>query len=425
MRVGQAIGRVLCRDIPRPQAAIGRDTRLSGAMLESALSAGLLSVGVDTHLLGVIPTPAIAYLTHQWGMQMGIVVSASHNPSRDNGIKLFGPDGFKLLDEVERHIEELAREDSHPAQVMGTELGSSYRRTEGGDTYLQFLLDTPNRADLLGGMRILLDCADGATSSLAPELLRMLGGHCLVRHNQPDGLNINSSYEYLTPHALAREVVERNADLGIAFDGDGDRVIFVDELGGFVNGDGTLAILAQEMKATETLAENTVVSTVMSNLGLEQCLRDAGIQLERTPVGDRHVTERMQEGGFTLGGEQAGHIIRLGQGHTAGDGLYTALQLCQAMIHHHASLSELASGMKNFPQVLISVEVRHKPPLEELPAVQKSVAEAKAALGHQGRILLRYSGTESVARVMIEGPEQGLIDTLAEGIAGAIRQLLS
>jgi phosphoglucosamine mutase len=252
----------------------------------------------------------------------------------------------------------------------------------------------------------------------------VLGAECLVCHNRPDGLNINTSYEYLTPHILAEAVVEEGTDLGIAFDGDGDRVIFVDEQGGFVNGDVTLAILAREMKGAGTLGGDTVIATVMSNLGLELSLREAGIQLERTPVGDRYVTERMREGGFTLGGEQAGHIVILGQGHTTGDGLYTALKLCQALLRHRAPLSELASCMRTFPQVLINEPVQSKPPWEELSAVCEQVAEAEAVLGDQGRILLRYSGTEPIFRIMIEGPEQGLIDELAKGIASVVRREL-
>lgn len=432
LRLGQAVGQVLpvpsagmgCGDAARSQVVIGRDTRLSGAMLASALTAGLLSAGVDAHHLGVIPTPAIAYLTRQWGMQAGIVISASHNPYTDNGIKLFGPDGFKLPNGVEAQIEALARGEEPPAKAVGAGLGHSLQRPEGEGVYCQFLLDAWEEDRSLEGMCVLLDCADGAGFTLAPELLRALGAECLVRHNHPDGLNINTSYEYLTPHILAEAVVGEGADLGIAFDGDGDRVIFVDEQGGFVNGDGTMAILAREMKGAGTLAEGAVIATVMSNLGLELSLWEAGIRLERTPVGDRYVTERMREGGFTLGGEQAGHIVILGQGHTTGDGLYTTLELCQALARHQLPLSELASCMRTFPQVLISEPVRSKPPWEELPAVCERVAEAEAVLGDQGRILLRYSGTEPVFRIMIEGPEQGLIEELAQGIAAAVRREL-
>lgn len=430
LRLGQSIGQALPAltarigygDTSRSQVVIGRDTRLSGAMLESALTAGLLSAGVDTHHLGVIPTPAIAYLTRQWGMQAGIVISASHNPYTDNGIKLFGPDGFKLSDGVEAQIEALSHGEKPLTKVVEAGLGHSLQRPEGEGAYRQFLLDTWQEDRWLEGMRILLDCADGAGSALAPELLRALGAECLVHHNHPDGLNINTSYEYLTPHILAEAVVEEEADLGIAFDGDGDRAIFVDEQGKFVNGDGTLAILAREMKSSGTLAGDAVIATVMSNLGLELSLRQAGIRLERTPVGDRHVTRRMREGGFTLGGEQAGHIVILDEGHTTGDGLYTALKLCQALVRHRASLSELSSCMRTFPQVLINEPVQSKPPWKELPAVRERVAEAKVALGDQGRILLRYSGTEPVFRIMIEGPEQRLIEQLAEGIAAVVRK---
>ena len=424
LRIGQAIGQVLCGGASPPQVVIGRDTRLSGAMLESALTAGLLSTGVDTHHLGVIPTPGIAYLTHQWGMQAGIVISASHNPYTDNGIKIFGPDGFKLPDEMEGRIESLAQGERPFMQVAGAKLGRSAQRPEAEDTYRQFLLDTWKGDRSLKGMCILFDCADGATSVLAPKLFRALGAECIVRHNGPDGLNINTSYEYLTPRNLAQAVVEVGANLGIAFDGDGDRVIFVDERGGFVNGDFTLAILAREMKAAGTLAGDTVTATVMSNLGLELSLREAGIRLERTPVGDRYVTERMRKRGFTLGGEQAGHILIFSQGHTTGDGLYTALKLCRVMVSHQARLSELASCMRQFPQALINVPVRSKPPLDTLPTVMDEVHRANEALAEQGRIVLRYSGTEPLARVMIEGPEQELVEELTERIAEVIRREL-
>lgn len=430
LRLGQAIGQVLPSlsaarggaDVTHPQVVIGRDTRLSGTMLESALAAGLLSAGVNTHHLGVVPTPAVAYLCRRWGMQAGIAISASHNPYMDNGIKLFGPDGYKLPDDAEAEIEKLTRGEEQFSTARDAAFGRRLQRPDGQEAYRRFLLNTWERDRPLEGLRVLLDCADGATSVLGPQLLRALGAECLVRHNDPDGLNINTSYEYITPHALAQAVVEERADLGIAFDGDGDRVIFVDERGSFVNGDGTLAILAREMKASGALPGDTVIATVMSNLGLEISLREAGIQLVRTPVGDRYVTQCMREGGFTLGGEQAGHIVVLDQGHTTGDGLYTALKLCQAQVRRQAPLSELASCMRTLPQVLLGVPVRSKRPWEEIPAVRERVAEADAELGDRGRIVLRYSGTEPVFRVMIEGPDQGLIDRLAKGIAQAVRQ---
>jgi phosphoglucosamine mutase len=428
MRLGQAIGQVLpmlsSESVPHAQAVIGRDTRLSGPMLESAIAAGLLSSGVDVHYLDVIPSPAVAHLTRVWGMQVGIVVSASHNAYLDNGIKLFGPDGFKLPDAVEERIGNLAVSQDALRSVASTALGRVFRRPEGEDTYSQFLMDVWKEDRSLEGMRIFLDCADGAVSTLAPRIFRALGAECLVRHAHPDGLNINSSYEYLTPHGLARLVVQEGADLGIAFDGDGDRVIFVDEQGEFVNGDVILAILARVMRESGTLWANGVVATVMSNMGLEISLQDVGIQLERTPVGDRYVTERMRERGFALGGEQAGHIIVLSKGHTTGDGLYTALMLCQALVGRQAALSELAACMHRCPQVLINEPVRSKPCLGDLPAICARVSEAEAILGCEGRILLRYSGTEPTLRIMIEGLEQARIEELAQGIVTAVRREL-
>jgi phosphoglucosamine mutase len=428
MRLGQAIGRVLptlsSDPVLHAQAVIGRDTRLSGPMLESAIAAGLLSSGVDVHYLDVISSPGVAHLTRVWGMQVGIVVSASHNSYLDNGIKLYGPDGFKLPDAVEVQIENLAVTQDALTSAAGTALGRAFRRPEGEDTYCQFLMAGWKEGSSLGGMRILLDCADGSVSALAPRIFRALGAECLVCHARPDGLNINSSYEYLTPHNLARLVVQERADLGIAFDGDGDRVIFVDEQGEFVNGDVILAILARAMRESGTLSANGVVATVMSNMGLEISLEEVGIQLERTPVGDRCVTERMRERGFALGGEQAGHIIVLGRGHTTGDGLHTALMLCEALVSRQATLSELAACMRRVPQILISEPVTSKPCLRDLPAICARVSEAEATLGRQGRILLRYSGTEPMLRIMIEGSDQARIEDLAQGIAAAVRREL-
>jgi phosphoglucosamine mutase len=424
VRVGRAIGQVIARDSDKPVVVIGRDTRLSGEMLESALASGLMSQGVDTLHLGVITTPGIAYLTTKLGARLGIVISASHNPYEDNGIKVFGPDGFKIPDEMEVEIERIAQ--SEASSDPGPNHSSLGRRIEGQShrqDYLAYLVHSAGDPDLLQGMHIVADCAHGATSKLAPELFTRLGAEVMAMNNEPDGLNINSSYEYLEPQLVRQAVLRERAHVGVAFDGDGDRVILVDEKGNFVDGDGIMAILARQMQAQGTLRHDAVIGTVMSNVGLELSLREIGAKLERTPVGDRYVSQRMVEGGFTLGGEQAGHIIVFGYDHTAGDGLFTALRVLKTMVEHRPQpLSELASCFHKYPQVLINVPVSRKPPLEEIPEVQAQVAKAEAVLGEAGRIVLRYSGTENLARVMIEGDDQGVIEREAEAIADVISQ---
>ena len=424
VRVGRAIGQVIARDSDKPVVGIGRDTRLSGEMLESALASGLMWQGVDTLHLGVITTPGIAYLTTKLGARLGIVISASHNPYEDNGIKVFGPDGFKIPDEMEVEIERIAQ--SEASSDPGPNHSSLGRRIEGQShrqDYLAYLVRSAGDPDLLQDMHIVADCAHGATSKLAPELFTRLGAEVMAMNNEPDGLNINSSYEYLEPQLVRQVVLQEGAHVGVAFDGDGDRVILVDEKGNFVDGDCIMAILAREMKAQGTLRHDAVIGTVMSNVGLELSLREIGAKLERTPVGDRYVSQRMVEGGFTLGGEQAGHIIIFGYDHTAGDGLFTALRVLKTMVEHRPQpLSELASCFHKYPQVLINVSVSRKPPLEEISEVQAQVAKAEAVLGEAGRIVLRYSGTENLARVMIEGDDQGVIEREAQGIADAISQ---
>jgi phosphoglucosamine mutase len=413
VRVGQAIGQIIAHESGKPVVVIGRDTRLSGEMLESALASGLMSQGVDTLHLGVITTPGIAYLTTKLGARLGIVISASHNPYEDNGIKVFGPDGFKIPDEMEVKIERIAR--SEAGSDPGPDHSSLGRRIEGQshrEDYLAYLVRSAGDPDLLQDMRIVVDCANGATSELAPELFTRLGAEVMAMSNEPDGLNINSSYEYLEPQLVRQAGLREGTHLGIAF-----------EKGNFVDGDGIMAILAREMQAQGTLRHDTVIGTAMSNVGLELSLREIGVKLERTPVGDRYVSQRMVEGGFTLGGEQAGHIIVFGYDHTAGDGLFTALRVLKTMVEHRPQpLSDLAGCFHKYPQVLINVPVSHKPPLAEISEVQAQVAKAEAVLGEAGRIVLRYSGTENLARVMIEGDDQEAIEREAQAIADVISQ---
>jgi phosphoglucosamine mutase len=426
VRVGQAIGQIIAHESGKPVVVIGRDTRLSGEMLESALASGLMSQGVDTLHLGVITTPGIAYLTTKLGAPLGIVISASHNPYEDNGIKVFGPDGFKISNEMESEIERIAQsETSGDSSPNHSSLG---RRIEGQShrqDYLSYLVRSAGDPDLLQDTRVVVDCAHGATSELAPQLFTRLGAEVMAMHNEPDGLNINSSYEYLEPQSVRQVLLQEGAHVGVAFDGDGDRVILVDEKGNYVDGDCIMAILAREMQAQGTLRHDAVIGTVMSNVGLELSLRETGVKLERTPVGDRYVSQRMVEGGFTLGGEQAGHIIIFGYDHAAGDGLFTALRVLRTMMDHRPQLlSDLAGCFHKYPQVLINVPVSRKPPLKEIPEVQAQVAKAQAALGKAGRIVLRYSGTENVARVMIEGDDQEVIEREAQDIAGVIAEVI-
>jgi phosphoglucosamine mutase len=426
VRVGQAIGHIIAHESGKPMVVIGRDTRLSGEMLEIALASGLMSQGVDTLHLGVITTPGIAYLTTKLGARLGIVISASHNPYEDNGIKVFGPDGFKIPDEMEGEIERMAQ--SETSSDPGPNHPNLGRRIEGQShrqDYLAYLVRSAGDPDLLQGTRIVVDCANGATSELAPQLFTRLGAEVMAMHSEPDGFNINSSYEYLEPQSVRQVVLQEGAHLGVAFDGDGDRVILVDEKGNFVDGDCIMAILAREMQAQGTLRHDAVIGTVMSNVGLELSLREIGVKLERTPVGDRYVSQRMVEGGFTLGGEQAGHIIIFGYDHAAGDGLFTALRVLKTLVDYRPQLlSDLAGCFHKYPQVLINVPVFRKPPLEGIPEVQAQVAKAQAALGKAGRIVLRYSGTENVARVMIEGDDQEVIEREAQDIAGVIAEVI-
>lgn len=425
VRLGQAIGQIIAHESDKPVVVIGRDTRLSGQMLEDALAAGLMSQGVDTLHLGVITTPGIAYLTRQLQARVGIVISASHNPYQDNGIKLFGPDGFKIPDEMEADIEGLAQTESRRENAVAhSNLGRRWDGSGYRGDYLDYLAGTVAGATPLRGMRVVLECANGATSVLAPALFQRLGAEVIALNHQPDGLNINQSYEYIEPYSLRRAVLQEGADLGVAFDGDGDRVILVDEKGGFVDGDFVKAILARQMKTHGQLRHSTVVGTVMSNVGLELSLQEIGVRLERTPVGDRYVCQRMREGGFTLGGEQSGHVIIFGQGHTTGDGMYTALKVAETMVTQGEPLSALARCMRKYPQVLLNVPVSRKPPLEEIPEVQAQVAQAKAVLGEAGRIVLRYSGTENLARVMLEGDDQEVIEREAQAIAAVIARVI-
>ncbi|MFD2210340.1 phosphoglucosamine mutase [Virgibacillus halophilus] len=420
-KLGRCGGYVLTKDAEKPKVLIGRDTRVSGFMLEGALIAGLMSIGAEVMRLGVITTPGVAYLTKATSSQAGVMISASHNPVEDNGIKFFGPDGFKLLDEQEEEIERLmdAVED-HLPRPTGADLGIANDYFEGGQKYLSFLKDSVDND--FDGIRIALDCANGSTSSLATHLFADLEADIYSIGSSPDGLNINHGVGSTHPEALQSFVVEKSADIGLAFDGDGDRLIAVDEKGNIVDGDQIMYICGKYMNEKGFLKHNTIVSTVMSNIGFYKALEEHGMRSDKTAVGDRYVMEEMRKGGYNLGGEQSGHIIFLDYS-TTGDGMLSALQLVNVLKETGKPLSELAAEMKIYPQVLKNVRVINKQEaltntriLEEVNAVEKE-------LGDQGRVLVRPSGTEPLVRVMVEADTKEKCKKYADQVADVIEQL--
>ncbi|QFT87240.1 Phosphoglucosamine mutase [Bacillus sp. THAF10] len=418
-RVGRFGGYVLTKDQTRPKVLIGRDTRISGHMLEGALVAGLLSIGAEVMRLGVISTPGVAYLTKALGAQAGVMISASHNPVPDNGIKFFGPDGFKLSDEQEAEIEALMDEatDSLPRPV-GADLGQVNDYFEGGQKYLQFLKQTVDED--FTGIHIALDCAHGATSSHATHLFADLDADISTMGSSPNGLNINEGVGSTHPEALAEFVLEKGADIGLAFDGDGDRIIAVDEKGHIVDGDQIMFICAKYLSEQGRLRHNTVVSTVMSNLGFYKALEASNVETKQTAVGDRYVVEEMKNGNYLLGGEQSGHIIFLDY-NTTGDGMLTGLQLVNIMKLTKKSLSELASEMQKFPQLLVNVKVTDKHGVTDNEKVKSVIEEVEAEMNGNGRILVRPSGTEPLVRVMAEAPTQELCAEYVERIVAVVR----
>ncbi|MEW6663069.1 MAG: phosphoglucosamine mutase [Bacillota bacterium] len=413
--LGRAGAYVLARTAARPQIAVAKDTRISGDMLQAALTAGMCSVGADVIDLGVMPTPALAYLTRTQGATAGAMISASHNPFGDNGIKFFAGNGYKLPDAVELEIETLIAEGAGDLpRPIGDGVGRVIGNAEAINCYLEFLRSTVSNS--VAGLRVVIDCANGAASVVAPRLLETLGMQVIPLFNRPDGANINAGCGSTHPEALCRAVMEHGADLGLAFDGDADRVLAVDSHGNLVDGDRILVTCALSLKKQQKLAHNTVVATVMSNLGLYQALEQAGILVKKTKVGDRYVLEEMLNTGAILGGEQSGHIIFL-EYNTTGDGLLTGLQMINVMAGSGQSLYELAAQMTKFPQVLVNVQVKDKARVLADPAVTEAVARAEAALGDKGRLLVRPSGTEPLVRIMAEGPDQAQLEQLAADIA--------
>ena len=414
MKLGWAAGRVLSAHAPgRQKVLIGKDTRISGYMFESALEAGLSAAGIDIHLLGPMPTPGIAYLTRTFHAQAGIVISASHNPFDDNGIKFFSHAGTKLPDEIELEIE--AELDRPMATVASRELGKARRVEDAAGRYIEFCKGTVRSSMNLDGLKVVVDCANGATYHIAPAVFSELGAQVITLGNAPDGFNINHECGATDPSALQAAVLKHGADVGIALDGDGDRLIMVDAKGELVDGDELTFIIARRRQHIGAL-RGSVVGTQMSNLGLEQAIRTIGLGFERVKVGDRYILERLREGGWSLGGESSGHIICLDLT-TTGDGIISALQVLEAMIGGEQSLQDLKSGMQKCPQTLINVRMEKKVDVMALPDVQRAVAQAEARLANSGRVLLRPSGTEPVIRVMVEGRDSTLVEELANDIA--------
>ncbi len=416
LKLGWAAGKVLARHGSR-KIIIGKDTRISGYMLESALEAGLAAAGLSAAFTGPMPTPAIAYLTRTFRAEAGIVISASHNPYYDNGIKFFSIDGTKLPDDVEEAIE--AELEKNLTCVESAELGKASRIVDAAGRYIEFCKGTFPSNSSLKGLRIVADCANGATYHIAPSVLRELGADVVAIGCQPDGMNINQECGATDVRLLQRRVLEEKADLGIAYDGDGDRVIMIDHLGNKVDGDQILYIIARE-KLRQGQLSGGVVGTLMSNMGLELALRQLGIPFVRAKVGDRYVLEKLQEKGWRIGAENSGHVILLDKT-TTGDGIIAGLQVLSAMVGNHMSLHDLCSGMRLLPQILVNVRFNgSNDPLEEM-SVKQALAEVESVLAGKGRVLLRKSGTEPLIRVMVEGENEEQVNRLAHLIADAVK----
>ena len=425
LQLGRALAYVIKYGPGRHRIVVGKDTRLSGYLLEYAIAAGICSMGVDVMLLGPLPTPGIAFITHSMRADAGVVISASHNPYQDNGIKFFSGDGFKLPDEVEAHIESLlVNAEVDGARPTATDIGQAVRIEDAKGRYLSYLKSTFPKELELDGLKIVLDCAHGATYKVAPEVFSELGADIIPIGVRPNGKNINRMCGATYPQAMASLVQRHRADLGIAFDGDGDRCIVVDNYGRVVDGDHILGICALDMQRRERLPHKTVVGTVMTNLGLEVALKQHGLKLLRAPVGDRYVLEEMKKGGYVLGGEQSGHLVFLNHS-TTGDGILTALRLLAVMLRENKPLTELAGFMENYPQVLINLMVKERQDLNTLPQARQALREAERRLGPQGRLLVRYSGTEPKLRLMAEGEDQQQIEEVVQDLAQTLDALLN
>ncbi len=425
LNIGRATAHLFKKKGHVPKIIVGKDTRISGYMFESALVSGICSMGVNAIMIGVMPTPGIAFLTSSMRADAGIVISASHNPLQDNGIKIFSSEGFKLPDEKELAMEDfIFANNSHKHKPSPGDLGKVYRLDDARGRYTVFLKHTFPKEFTLEGTKIVLDCANGATYRIAPDTFFELGAEVTTLFNQPDGVNINVDCGSQYPEKLAQEVMKRKADVGFAFDGDGDRLIAVDEKGAVLTGDQILAVCASMMKKEGTLNNNLVVRTVMSNIGLSVAFEKLGIDSVITKVGDRNVLEEMINRGAMIGGEDSGHLLFL-QHHTTGDGIITALQVLTAMKREGKRLSELAKIMQVFPQVLINIDVKTRPELSTVPEIAKAIKDVEKALGNRGRVLVRYSGTQHMCRVMVEGPTHEETKKYCRRIAEVVKKKLN
>ncbi|MDH3885976.1 MAG: phosphoglucosamine mutase [Desulfobacterales bacterium] len=424
--IGRAVASFFGSSAHPAKIIIGKDTRESGDMIEDALASGICSVGADASLAGILPTPAVAHLVSSNDAAAGIVISASHNPFGDNGIKIFDADGYKLSDAKEDEIECLLPAhniDLAPGK-FNHRIGNVETMRDAPERYLAFLQNTLPDAKLFNDMKIVLDCSNGATYAVAPKLFQDLGAQVEALHIRPDGKNINADCGSEHPETLIEAVLAQNADIGLAFDGDGDRLVAVDEKGQIISGDRTLVICARSLKRKGLLKNNLVVSTVMSNLGLRLALKDLGINHIMAQVGDRYVLQQMNANGAVIGGEDSGHMIFLDQ-HTTGDGMLTAIRLIQTMCEEKKPLSELSRVMTVFPQVLLNIDVQKKPLIEEVPQIMAVIRSVEECLGEKGRVLVRYSGTQPLCRVMVEGPEKDETRRYCQQIADVVKATLS
>jgi phosphoglucosamine mutase len=424
MQVGRAVGYLVRNGNHRHRIVIGKDTRISGYMLETALAAGVCSMGVDVMMVGPLSTPGIAFITQSMRADAGAVISASHNPYQDNGIKFFARDGFKLPDDVEAHIEELifSNKIDH-LRPTATNIGKATRIDDAQGRYIVFLKNTFPKDLTLDGLTVVVDCANGAAYRTAPAVFEELGARVIPLSVEPDGKNINAKCGALHPENMAKAVVKHGATIGIALDGDADRVIVVDEKGETVDGDAIMAICAKDLLAQKKLARKTVVATVMSNMGLEVAMAGLGAKVVRTKVGDRYVVEEMRKHGYSFGGEQSGHLIFL-EHTTTGDGVIAALALLAVMQRSGRPLSELKRLFEPVPQTQISIPIRIRRDLSELPGVGKAIRSAEHALGKEGRVLVRFSGTELKVRVLVEGPERKANEGHAAAIVAELKRVL-
>jgi len=422
VQIGRGVAYIFKNKDKRHRIVIGKDTRLSGYMLENALVAGICSMGVDVLLVGPLPTPGIAFITSSMRADAGIVISASHNLFQDNGIKIFSGNGFKLPDQLEDKIEELIfSEKIDSLRPTAAEVGKAFRVDDAVGRYVVYLKNSFPKEFSLDGMKIVLDCAHGAAYRVAPAVFEELGAEVIALGVEPNGENINFQCGSLHPQVVMHKVEETGADIGISLDGDADRAIFSDELGNLVDGDRIMAICADDLRKNKRLKKNTLVATVMSNLGLELAMKERGIKVLRTKVGDRYVVEEMARGGYNLGGEQSGHLIFLDY-NTTGDGILSALQVLAVMKREGQKLSSLAKIMTTFPQVLLNVPVTQKKDPQQIPELNSLLKKIKAKLADRGRILVRPSGTENLIRVMVEGENEKEIAGYAQEIAASIRQ---